>query len=157
MKKIIISLSLILGLSVFSSASDYNAAIGLRGGFGESGLTYKQFMSRSAAFEGLLHVGWGGFGVTGLYEIHQNAFDVDRLNWYYGFGAHLGMRDGTRNPYSKRYDYTYFGLGIDGIIGIEYCFIEAPINISLDIKPAIDIIEYFGPAGGAGVSIRYMF
>jgi len=41
---------------------------------------------------------WGGYNLTGLYEIHTNAFDEPQLNFYYGAGGHIGAWDGDANP-----------------------------------------------------------
>ena len=149
MKKIFIALTLIIGLSLAANAQDYKTGIGLRGGTAW-GLTVKHFVSEKNAFEGFLYAYPHGFNVTGLYEIHNKAFDVDNLNWYFGFGAHLGSYDEA--------DLHDFVLGADGVIGIEYSFTEAPINIGLDWNPYFNIIGYegFKPASAA-ISIRYIF
>ena len=81
MKKIILTFTLVIFLSAFASAQDYNTGVGLRLGF-SNGLTVKHFVSQRSAFEGILSTRWRGFELTGLYEVHNNAFDVTRLNWY---------------------------------------------------------------------------
>ncbi len=158
MKKLFLTFVLTFFILTMLSAQDYGTGIGLRGGF-SSGLTVKHFISQKNALEGILSTRWRGFDITGLYEIHNQAFDTDRLNWYFGFGAHLGFWDGD-------YTYTRWGevgrnyiiIGIDGILGIEYNFREAPINIGIDWKPAFNIIGYTGFWGdGGALSIRYIF
>ncbi|MBN2683186.1 MAG: hypothetical protein JXR58_11810 [Bacteroidales bacterium] len=154
MKKVIF-IVLFAGL-MFSGvkAQDYNTGVGLRGGFA-TGLTIKHFTSSSTAFEGIIASRWHGFSLTGLVEFHKPAFDVDRLNWYWGFGAHLGFWNNT-DWYDDNDDYMV--IGIDGILGIEYNFEEAPINISIDWKPAFHLVGYSGFGGDEGaVSIRYIF
>ncbi|HOW10152.1 MAG TPA: hypothetical protein PLX08_10150 [Bacteroidales bacterium] len=158
MRKIVITLTLFIFFTLFASAQDYNTGVGLRLGF-SNGLTVKHFLSQRSAVEGLLSTRWHGFELTGLYEVHDNAFDVDRLNWYFGGGAHVGFWNG---------DYTYdrWGaegkqyviIGVDGILGIEYNFTEIPINISLDWKPSFNLTGYSGFWGdGGALSIRYIF
>jgi hypothetical protein len=72
-------------------AMDHGTGIGVRGGL-SNGLTVKHFIGEKTAIEGLLASRWGGLNITGLYEIHNAAaFDVSRLNWYYGLGAHIGF------------------------------------------------------------------
>ncbi|MDQ1296118.1 MAG: hypothetical protein QG611_96 [Bacteroidota bacterium] len=151
MKKIVITLVLVIFVLSFANAQDYKTAVGLRGGWGY-GLTIKHFLGEKSAVEGLLSGRWAGFDVTGLYEIHNPAFDVDRLKWFYGGGAHLGL-----------YGSSYVGgtgviIGVDGILGLDYSFSEFPINLSVDWKPAFNIVGYshFYPDGGA-FSIRYTF
>ena len=144
-------MTVILAISIVSlaSAQDYNNGVGLRGGT-NWGLTIKHFVSDNAAFEGILYAYGNGLNVTGLYEVHNQAFDVDRLRWYYGFGAHLGN-------YSSD-NVSNFVLGVDGVLGIEYSFTEAPISIGLDWNPYINLVGNtdFLPNSGA-LSIRYIF
>lgn len=154
MRKIVLTLLLSVGIVVLVNAQDYKTGIGIRGG-PFTGLTIKHFVSEKAAFEGLLQTRWSGFDVTGLYEIHNSsAFNVDRLNWYYGFGAHIGSYDAKYAPWGT----TGSVIGIDGIIGIEYNFSEAPINIGLDWKPAFNLVGDTHLRGdGGALSIRYIF
>jgi hypothetical protein len=72
MKKIILTFALVIFLSAFASAQDYNTGVGLRLGF-SNGLTIKHFVSQRSAFEGILSTRWRGFELTGLYEVHNNA------------------------------------------------------------------------------------
>ncbi|MBK7133583.1 MAG: hypothetical protein IPH69_12410 [Bacteroidales bacterium] len=155
MRKTILTLVLAFSIVSLASAQEYKTGVGLRGGFSQ-GLTIKHFLGDKAAVEGLLTTRWGGFEITGLYEIHNTAFDVDRLKWYYGAGAHIGFWDGNSSWGTLGTSYTV--IGIDGILGIEYSFSEAPINIGLDWKPAINLVGYSGFwADGGALSIRYIF
>jgi len=155
MRKITLTLVLAISIVVVASAQDYKTGIGLRGGFSQ-GLTIKHFLGEKAAVEGLFTTRWRGFEITGLYEIHNTAFEVDHLKWYYGAGAHIGFWDGNSSWGTPGTAYTV--VGIDGILGIEYSFSEAPINIGLDWKPAINFIGYSGFwADGGALSIRYIF
>jgi hypothetical protein len=149
MKKIILTLILAVSIITLASAQDYKTGIGLRGGT-SWGLTLKHFVGQKAAFEGILYGYGNGFHVAGLYEIHNTAFNVDHLKWYYGAGAHLGTWDNNTN--------NNFVLGVDGILGIEYSFSEAPISIGLDWNPYINLVgnTEFVPNSGA-LSIRYIF
>ncbi len=156
MKKLVFLLVIAFSLVITSNAQDYNTGIGLRGGL-YNGLTVKHFVGEKAALEGILATRWSGFEVTGLYEIHNPLADVDRLKWFYGAGGHVGFYDS---------DYTSWGdpgtnytvIGVDLVLGLEYSFSEIPINLSLDWKPAFNLIGYskFFGDGGA-LSIRYIF
>jgi hypothetical protein len=158
MKKLVITFLIVFCLISVSNAQDYKTGIGLRGGL-ENGLTIKHFTGEKSALEFLLASRWRGFEITGLYEIHNQAFDAERLKWYYGAGGHVGFWNGD-------YTYTKWGtqgtnytvVGIDGILGLEYSFKEIPFNISLDWKPAFNFIGYSGVwADGGALSIRYIF
>jgi len=155
MKKIL--LLIIMGfISSIGLAQDYNTGIGVRAGY-FNGVTIKHFVGQKAAFEGILSSRWRGLQLTGLYEIHDEAFNTKRLNWYYGFGAHLGFWDGNRTRWGE-VDRSYTVIGIDGILGMEYNFIEAPFNIGIDWKPSMNLIGYRGFwADGGALSIRYIF
>ncbi len=160
MKKIVITCLIVFCLVSISYAQDYNTGIGLRAG-PYYGLTVKHFMGEKPAFELLLASRWRGFAITGLYEIHNQAFNTERLKWYYGFGGHIGFwnRDYTNwGPQPNIGDPNYTVIGIDGILGLEYSFTEVPINIGVDWKPAFDLVGYSGFwADGGALSIRYIF
>lgn len=156
MKKYILTLVLFLSIASLSYAQEYQTALGLRGGF-SNGVTVKHFIGEKSAVEGIFTTRWSGVNVTGLYEIHKwRAFDVNRLNWYYGFGGHIGFWDGSRDPWDGSSNYMV--IGADLILGLEYNFEEIPINLSVDWKPAFNIIgaSGFWPDAGA-FSARYMF
>ena len=140
MKKIIIVFFIGFCLTTYSAAQDYNTGIGLRGGF-SSGLTLKHFIGSNSAVEGILSSRWRGFQITGLYEIHNSFFGAERLNWYFGGGAHIGFWDGDYAYWGDQ-DYNYTVVGIDGILGLEYNFREIPFNLSLDWKPAYNFFGY---------------
>lgn len=156
MRKLFLTLILSVSIVTLISAQEYKTGIGLRGGFSQ-GITLKHFVSEKAAFEGLLSTRWQGFDITGLYEIHGQAFEVEHLNWYYGGGAHIGFWNGNNVKWGTP-GTSYTVIGIDGILGMEYSFSEAPINIGIDWKPSINLIGYTGFWGdGGALSIRYVF
>jgi hypothetical protein len=137
------------------NAQEYKTGIGIRAG-NASGLTIKHFNSHKSAVEGLLTTRWQGFDVTVLYEVHNRAFDVDHLTWYYGGGAHLGFYNGSY-AYWGNTGTSYTIVGIDGILGLEYSFDEIPINIGIDWKPALNLVGYSGVWSEGALSIRYVF
>jgi hypothetical protein len=156
MRKIILIFSFTICTLSFTRAQDYNTGVGLRGGFA-SGLTVKHFLSYRSAFEGILDSRWRGLDITLLYEIHNQAFDVDRLRWYFGLGGHMGFWNGKHTPWGNE-NTNYIVLGVDGILGIEYSFSVIPINIGLDWKPAFNLVGYSGFwADGGALSVRFIF
>lgn len=156
MKKFILAFSISI-LSIFAAnAQSYDTGVGIRGGL-FNGITGKHFISENAAVEGILSTRWRSFNITGLYEIHNFAFDTPGLYWFYGGGAHIGFGDGDHHPRIDTIDnYSYFG--IDGIIGMEYVIADVPLTIGIDWKPVINLVGYSDFWGDSGaLSVRYIF
>jgi hypothetical protein len=152
---LIISVVLMSIISTKAIAQNYDTSLGLRAGFSQ-GFTIKSFISDKAALEGIFSSRWRGFTVVGLYEIHNQAFDEPGLTWYYGAGAHLSTWNGRNVSWVNDND-SYLAIGLDGIIGLEYTLADYPFNISLDWKPAFNLIGYSSFVGDAGaLSIRYI-
>lgn len=149
---------IVFSLFSISNAQDYRTGVGLRGGFA-NGLTVKHFTHEKAALEFILASRWRGVEITVLYEIHNQAFNTERLKWYYGIGGHVGFWNGDyTNKYWGDPGTSYTVAGIDGILGLEYSFSEAPINLGIDWKPAFNFIGYSGFwVDGGALSIRYIF
>lgn len=153
-------LTILTGLFVIllcgsAAAQTYSQSIGIRGGT-QQGITYKKFVSGNNALEGILGFRRNGFVFTGLYQIHAGAFDVPRLNWFYGAGGHIGFFGADDHHVWDR--DPFMTLGVDGIIGLEYHIQEIPFAISIDFKPYFNFIGNFGPHFDSGaISIRYTF
>jgi hypothetical protein len=131
--------------------------LGVRLGIAVS-ITGRVFSNPNTAIEGIISfpVFDTRFGLTGLYEKFGRF--SNGLAFFYGVGAHAG--DYTVE--FVRNEKTYGGIifGVDGILGLDYTFPTSPFNISLDWKPAIDIIPFFGnrdPLFEFGLSFRYIF
>jgi opacity protein-like surface antigen len=156
MKKLFLVIVLAVIFASSSQAQDYKTSLGLRAGL-PVGITVKHFLSDTYALEGIFASRWGGFLVTGLYEIEHWTGQYPGLNWYWGFGAHLGTWQAGYNP-NINATFTGAVIGIDGIIGLEYTFDELPLNLSLDLLPSINLVGYTGWGGINGaLSIRYVF
>ena len=144
------TLGLLLALSSFFmisnlQAQDYNTAVGLRFG-STTGLTIKHNYKPNSAVEGIIGFFGNGFSLTGLIERHPQAFDVRGLHWYYGAGAHIAFyRDPNDfnsgfNRDIKDRDNDDIGIGIDGIVGLEYKFPDGvPLAVSMGLKPFIEV------------------
>lgn len=98
---------------------------------------------------------------------HKDIEGVDGLKWYVGAGAQFRF-----SSYYIRYEYwdynghyhleddkvTDIGLGVDGVIGLEYTFEDLPLSIGLDANLYLEIVDRpFYPLGQGGLSIRYNF
>lgn len=155
MKKLFIVVFALFVLGFSAGAQDYRTGVGLRAGF-PYGLTVKHFLNETNALEGIVASSWGGFVITGLYENEHWTGQYPGLNWFWGFGAHIGFWD-TNNNYI---DDASVGsvVGADFIVGLEYTFDEIPLNLSLDVMPSVNLLGYTGWGGiHGGLSIRYVF
>ena len=157
MKKIVLGIMLLMAFSVSVDAQNYNTGIGFRGGL-SNGFTIKHFISSNSAIEGIVAGRWGGILITGLYEF-DNEFNTPGLNWYYGAGGHVGIWNTPKHAsWWVEGDVSSPIIGVDAVLGIEYTFDNFPISISLDWKPAINLIGYTGVWADSGAfSIRYVF
>jgi hypothetical protein len=159
MKKLftIICLTVVATLGIYStsSAQDYRNAIG--GRFGTAnGITFKTTLGGNKMLDLIANFrsndGYKYFRVTGLYEIYNPIQGADGLNWYYGLGGTVGSR--TRKFDDKNQAY----ISVDGVLGLDYKFTEAPLNLSLDWKPAIELAPGTNfDSSGLGLSIRFTF
>lgn len=149
MKRISITLPVILlGMILCqrANAQDYRLAAGVRLSNSNptlsSGISAKYFATDKTAIEAL--VTWGNrFGFGGLIEIH-NKFNTPGLSWFYGGGVYVGFQEGD----------TYFGP--TGVTGLDYKFTNAPVNLSLDWKPELDILPKINFVPDAfALTIRY--
>ncbi len=158
MKKFILSIVILISLSLSVNAQNYQTGIGIRGGL-SNGITIKHFINSFNALEGIVAARWGGVLITGLFEFDNEFYNASGLTWYYGVGGHVGIWDVPRHAdWWVEGEVTSPVIGADGIIGIEYTFPGFPISISLDWKPALNLIGYTGAWADSGAfSIRYVF
>ena len=131
------------------SAQDYKVAIGVRFSTAaptlSNSISVKYFMNESNAIEGLVSFG-SRFGLGGLYEKHQLIGATPAFTWFYGAGGYVGFEDNK----------TW--LGPTGVVGIDYKFPAAPINLSIDWKPELDILPAINFVPDAlGITVRYTF
>ena len=171
MKKLILCTFMLLGLAFSTQAQDISKnALGLRlgdsDGFGGE-ISYQRGLSKKNRLE--LDLGWrnsrhvDAVKVTGIYQWVWNI--EGGFNWYAGVGGGVGTWS-----YDDKYDDDDYFLGRDdsgiilfiaGDIGIEYNFKEAPIQLSLDIRPEIYFnsddyrSDNFGPDIALGIRYRF--
>ena len=154
------ALVIVAGISTY--AQPYTTALGIRVGE-TTGLTLKHNYERNMALEGILGFFRNGVSLTGLMEIHRQAYDVQGLRWYYGPGAHIafynsGYRGNRWRDRSNYYD-SAVGFGINGIVGMEYRLPDdVPIVFSFELKPFLEI-DTSGNAGFAldpGLGVKFI-
>jgi len=128
---------------------EYRTSLGVKVWDG-AGISLKHFFDEKNAGELIGYFWSGGTRFTGLYEIHGNINEAAGLRWYVGPGAHIGFYN------SKNGDGAF--IGIDGVLGLDYKFNAAPINLSLDWQPSFEFGAGRGFVGSwGGLGIRYTF
>src|ERR1700760_45821 len=134
-------------VSAQSMGSNYETAVGIK--FWPGALSVKHFFSENNAGEGLLNFWDGGFRFTGLYELHGDINGAPGLKWYIGPGAHIGWYNGYA-AHGYYYNSGDLSLGVDGVLGLDYKISGAPIDISADIQPSVELLNhpYIGVWGG---------
>jgi hypothetical protein len=158
MKKLIFTFLAVAALFTMSvttaSAQSYNNAIG--GRFGSAnGVSFKTALNKGAMLELIGNFrsnnGASYATLTGLYEVYKPISNAPGLNWYYGGGATIGSYK------VKGYDGDFY-LSANGVLGLDYKFKDAPINLSLDWVPALQLTPDTGFWGGdIGLGVRFAF
>ncbi|MEI9945709.1 MAG: hypothetical protein WDN26_16010 [Chitinophagaceae bacterium] len=135
-----------------TNSTDYKTALGVKIWDG-GGISLKHFFVTNNAGELIGYFWRNGFRITGLYEIHGPINGAPGLRWYIGPGAHIGFYDTNKHD-----DENEAVAGIDGVVGLDYKFNHAPINVSLDWQPAFEFGTDRGFNGSwGGLGIRYTF
>ncbi len=163
---------LFLFLVTLAGAQDYKNSVGFRIG-NTDGPTYKRFLTENGAVE--LMLGFGGDnGGMQLYTTYQWNYPLpnpitENLFLYYGVGGHIGYirPQRYRNYYindstvvTEDEKQTYYTIGVDGVIGLEYRIFTVPMTVSTELKPAF---EYYGLRytqfnfWDFGITVKYIF
>lgn len=155
MKKTVIVLFLLIASGVVGLyAQDYKSAIGIRlsssGPAVNNSVSFRYFMSQKNAIEALVTIDKKA-AIGGLFEVFKSIPSTEGLKWFYGAGAYIGF-DADKTNASRNL------LGAQGIAGLDYKFSNLPLNLSLDWKPELNIIDNinFEPSA-IGFSIRFTF
>ncbi len=142
---------MLFALNIYAQdGGKYQNAIGLALGL-PTGLNYKTFLSNKTAldFIGGVRVGSGFSDVwlTGLFEMHQDL-KSDGAKFYYGGGATA--------LYTSMFS-THLRFGLNGTLGLEYKFPEAPFVFAVDWSPIFWLkgIDKFDGRSGA-IKVRYV-
>ena len=148
----------------------YEKSAGIRLGH-TSGLTYKKFVLEDEAVEMILSGRNDGLNLTVLYQFHEPmefSFN-DRFYAAYGIGGHMGYEryndlfKTLSNEAGDAFIYedkSFFTMGADLYLGIEYRWLEVPVTLGFDIKPYFNFIGMRYTEAkfwDAAASIKYVF
>lgn len=146
MKKVGFITAIVL-LSLSSKAQSYKSAIGVRFSSDDAvvnhAISYKHFFKNNTAVEGLFSF-VKPYALAVLLEKHH-PINSENFTWFWGAGAYVGFT-GNKN------------FGAHGALGLDLKIPQAPINISLDWKPELNLVDevFFEPAA-IGLSARFTF
>jgi hypothetical protein len=138
---------------------------GYRGGF------FYQITSESGnaetGYQALLGFNNNGIQLTGLKIIYETPLtDISPdLYFAWGYGGHVGFVYTDHIGFlGERYNFVRDRfcplVGADGWVAAEYRFRDIPLNISLNIKPFVELtLPSFVKVmpGDVGISISYVF
>jgi len=160
MKKGIILLVVALAVSFGTSAQIFDKnALGLKfggatGDYSGAGtlISYQRGINDINRLEFNLYFNFGkNYSIFAVEGFHQWVWNINGgFNWYAGPGASIGLA-------SIKNGGTESLLGVGGIIGIEYRFANAPIQIALDVTPILGLTNGQGLHSNCGLGIRYCF
>lgn len=169
-KKILTSiLSITILSTVLLSGQMITKQAGIRTGY-RSGLFFQMTNDAGNAeigYNALLSFNSNGIQLTGLrivYETSLNEISPD-LYFAWGYGGHAGFVYTDHLGFLGE-SYYFQGdrfcplFGADGWLSAEYRFRDIPLNISLNIKPFVELtIPSFVRIipGDLGISISYVF
>ncbi|MEM7368443.1 MAG: hypothetical protein AAF587_07550 [Bacteroidota bacterium] len=132
-------------------AQDYSFSVGARIG-SERGLTIKHVYDSPIATEGMLVHHKDGIHLIGLAEYQFSLGRHSDSYLFFGLGGHVGYQDllsESKSPVPM--------AGVDGILGFEYVFPNAPLVFSIDMKPQLELLGGIQPSGNhAAVTLRYI-
>ena len=137
-----------------ANAQDYKNALG--GRFGSAnGISFKTGLNNKAMLELIGNFRSSGntdyLRLTALYEVYNPIGGAPGLSWYYGGGGTIGSYK------VKHYDSKVY-LGANGVLGLDYKFKGAPINLSLDWIPTLQLTpdtDFY--SGDIGLGVRFTF
>jgi len=160
MKKIlvVVFLAACAGLLNNANAQDYKTALGVRlssaNAMQNNSVSFKQFITGKTAIEALFTFG-DPLALGALLEFHK-PLAVSGLSYYYGAGGYISFIK-TLNTTTHK-ESTDPNFGAQGVIGLDYKFSNIPLNISLDWKPELNIVNdiNFEPAA-IGFTARFTF
>lgn len=160
MKKTLAIALLAAGIFLINNvhAQGYKTALGVRlsssNAMQNNSVSFKQFISEKAAIEALFTFG-DPLALGAMLELHK-PLSTEGLSWYYGGGGYIGFVKQLNTTTNK--ETTDPNFGAQGVIGLDYKFNNIPLNISLDWKPELNLVNdiNFEPAA-IGFTARFTF
>lgn len=106
----------------------------------------------------------GWLSLHGEYQIHLATLVRNGtlgLTFYFAPGLWLAAfgngRYGFYDGYIYGPNYIPFGLAVRGTLGLSMTFTQAPVELYLELTPAIFVFPGLYPAGGPSLGLRWFF
>lgn len=138
----------------------YKSAVGLRFGSPYVSASYKTFIKEGNALEFYASFrsfsGYSWVSASGAYQIHKPLDNIaEGLQWYYGGGASVYFWTFDSGFIS---DAGSISVGINGYLGLDYKFKNAPVSLTTDWVPTFFVNGFGSGFGGGygGLGIRYV-
>jgi hypothetical protein len=154
----VLLLTAMVGFGFTASAQDYKTAVGVRlsssSAIVNNSVSLKHFFNETSAVEALFSFG-DPLAIGALYELHK-PLGESGIRWFYGGGGYLGFVKTYNTNKAKNEIEPNFGA--QGVVGLDYKFVNIPLNLSLDWKPELNIVKdiNFEPAA-IGFTARFTF
>ena len=147
-RKIIAAFSLIFLTSVMLSGQYETRQAGFRMGY-NSGIFYQvshEAGNAEIAYHGMLGFNHNGLQATGLKIFYETSLGdiTPNLVFAWGYGGHAGFIYDDHIRFLGE-DYYFPNerfcplIGVDGWVSAEYRITDIPINISLNVKPFVEL------------------
>lgn len=125
----------------------YEIGVGLRTG-DLHGFTARIDFDKAISMDGILGLRDRGITAAVLLQFNKpvDVFWSRGLSWYYGYGVHFGYIK-TQDirylywNYEPEYSYSVSAIGADGVIGLLYRFPRFPLEIALENKPYLELVN----------------
>lgn len=150
MKKFLLVVTVVLGMAAVAAAQP--RALGIRAGYGAE-VSYQHTLGAANFAE--IDLGWsvGAFNAGLAYDFQ--ICPVGPFNFYAGPQAYIGFGGYAEGDGPKD---TKLWAGVGAQLGLEYCFEEIPLQLSLDWKPSFNLVPATGFGWqGIALGIRYLF
>jgi len=128
------------------NGQEYSNALGIRLSTAQAtinqSVSYRRYLNENTAIEGLL-----SFDPIALGFLYEKIYPLGTpgLQWFFGGGAYVAFKGDNV-------------VGAMGIVGLDYTLQSVPINLSLDWKPELNIINNVNfQASAVALSVRFVF
>lgn len=133
--------------TVVIKGQDYKNLVSFKTSY-TTGFSYKRLLENESALSAHVDFKDSGIALSGFRSFHKLAFPNKSYKFFlhYGYGAHLRYfkKQSTLNLFKPlrptiNYYGNFFGIGIDGLIGLEYRFLKYPFVASCDFNPNLEV------------------